>query len=58
LPDVPERTLDSMLRELRTVDRDRDRILPSNQIAAVVRKYQVKKRAVDNRAWFRNCSGI
>jgi hypothetical protein len=41
LPEVTERTLDSMLRELRTVDRDRDRILPASQISQIVKKYQV-----------------
>ena len=41
LPEVPERTIDSMLRELRTVDRDRDRVLPASQVANIVKKYQL-----------------
>ena len=43
LPEVTERTLDSMLRELRTVDRDRDRMLPAVQVSNIVKKYQVWK---------------
>ena len=31
-----------MLREMRTVDRDRDRILPEKQVSSIIKKYQVQ----------------
>ena len=38
---VTDRTLEAMLRELRTMDRDRDRILRAQQIRLVFERYRV-----------------
>ena len=53
LPEIPERTIDTMLRDLRMVDRDRDRILPSSQVAQMIKKYQVGKKWLDSYLLFK-----